>query len=277
MLSLNFFLAPLQHKAICCPYSERSATLCDVIQVSPASWYMYCKSLNRSPGTYTVFLSWGFKVGVYLRQAFTRDGHLLISWVLHVDAFATLNLIMVSPRASNTFSSVIRGHHVYKETWTFVNRLWLRVFPLFFSTVSFSFWEHHSWDSLYAQFKLSSSYFCALPFSCYKISQLENDIVALTRHDQASFYTRGPYTTEHTQAWIQDWRLLKNFREAPCIYLRHAFIQMRLLFKDFMVRDWQLCILVGIILVLGLKAAGRQCTYSGSSLVGTPLGRRVFR
>ena len=35
-----------------------------------------------------------------------------------MDAFATPNSIMVPPRASHMFSSVIRSRHVYKETWT---------------------------------------------------------------------------------------------------------------------------------------------------------------
>ena len=34
------------------------------------------------------------------------------------------------------------------------------------------------------------------------------------------------------QASIQDWRLLMNLEETPCVYLRQAFIQMWLLFKD---------------------------------------------
>ena len=44
-----------------------------------------------------------FSSQLYLRQAFTRDWHLLISQVLQVDAFATPNLIMVSPQVSHMF------------------------------------------------------------------------------------------------------------------------------------------------------------------------------
>ena len=60
----------------------------------------------------------GFEVGICLRQVFARDRHLLINQVLHMDTFDTPSWIMVSPQASHTFSSVIRGHHIYKETWS---------------------------------------------------------------------------------------------------------------------------------------------------------------
>ena len=138
--------------------------------------------------------------------------------------FATPNSIMMSPWVSHTFSRRIRVIMSVKRLglWVFCSYLAWSVSP-FESTFSYSLCIH---------FELFSSGLCALPFSCYNSSQLGSNIVALTRHDRVSLYICGPYTTEHVQAWIQDRCLLKNSWWTPCVYLRQAFSQIGLLFKD---------------------------------------------
>ena len=130
-------------------------------------------------------------------------------------ALVTPNL---TSQVSHMFSSMIRCHHVYKRDLDY----------LFFhsslaQSVNFSFWQHH--------FGISCTTASVL-FLSAAATVLENGIVALMRHDQVSFYAHGAYTIERGQAWIQDRHLLQNLGETPCLYLWHAIIQIRLLFKD---------------------------------------------
>ena len=122
---------------------------------------------------------------------------------------------------------------VWSGIITPIKRLGLRLFCSSLAR-SLSPFESTLLDSSYIHFKLSSSDRHALSFSCCKSSQPESDIRALTRHEQASFYTRGPYVTEHDKAWIQDQILWKNFWETlqRIHVFKTGFIQMRLLFKD---------------------------------------------
>ena len=124
------------------------------------------------------------------------------------------------------------GLAAWSRVITSIKRLGLQVFLLFFSTVSFSFWEHHS--QILHMSSLNSRAAVSVLFPSAAATALNLKVTLEHLQDMIKLPSIHMDLTQlnTAQAWIQDWHLLKNFWETPCVYSRQAFIQIQLLFKD---------------------------------------------
>ena len=166
-------------------------------------------TVNPEKETRGVFSFFGFsggrpfKTGIYSREAFINWSRVTRGY------FRRTSSIMASLRMSHTFCSVIRGH----KTWLSIKRLGLRDFLLFFSTLSFSFQEHH-FRILHTCTSALNSRAAASLRSLQPLQQLSTwQQYRNTYETRPNFlYKRGPYAaTEHDQAEFKTsiyWRIL---------------------------------------------------------------------